>query len=220
MTTLNRVGTVAPAMRSNVLVLNRLYVAIQVVSVKRAFCLLCKDLAEVIHLEHGGGYSAYNFQTWQEASRFKQAAQELGEDDWIQAVNFRIQVPRVIRLLEYDLFPKNVVKFNRRNIFLRDENRCQYCGHKFPTHQLSLDHVVPKSQGGGTTWENIVCACLKCNVRKGGRTPQQASMKLRRKAFKPKRSPVLCQQLASVKYRSWKAFLDEAYWTVELDQDG
>ncbi len=211
----------SPAMQSSVLVLNRLYVAIQVVSVKRAFCLLCKDLAEVIHLERdGGGYAAYNFQTWQEASRFQSEAIALGDDDWIQAVNYRIQVPRVIRLLEYDLFPKNVVKFNRRNIFLRDENRCQYCGHKFPTHQLSLDHVIPKSQGGGTTWENIVCACLKCNVRKGGRTPHQASMRLRRKPFKPKRSPVLCQQLTSVKYQSWKAFLDEAYWTVELDQDG
>ena len=206
------------AMQSSVLVLNRLYVAIQVMSVKRAFCLLCKDLAEVISVENGS-YAAYSFSTWKEVSEFKSLAEQAQEDDWIQAVNFKIQVPRVIRLLNYDLFPKNVVKFNRRNIFLRDENRCQYCYHKFPTCQLSLDHVIPKSRGGGTTWENIVCACLKCNVRKGGRTPQEAGMRLRRKPFKPKRSPVLCQQLTSVKYQSWKAFLDEAYWTVELKND-
>ena len=204
------------AMQSSVLVLNRLYVAIQVMSVRRAFCLLCKDLAEVINIENGS-YISYTFESWREVSQWKAAVEDRKEhDDWIRAVNFEIQVPRVIRLLQYDLFPKNIVKFNRRNIFLRDENRCQYCGHKFPTHQLSLDHVIPRSQGGLTNWENIVCACLKCNVRKGGRTPVEAGMKLKHKPVKPKRSPALSQQLVSVKYQSWKSFLDEAYWTVEL----
>jgi 5-methylcytosine-specific restriction endonuclease McrA len=205
------------AMQSSVLVLNRLYVAIQVMSVRRAFCLLCKDLAEVIHIDHDGSYIGYNFESWQEVSQFR-AAMENADDhsDWIQSVNFRIQVPRIIRLLQYDLFPKNVVKFNRRNIFLRDENRCQYCGHRFPTHQLSLDHVIPRSRGGQTNWVNIVCACLRCNVRKGGRTPLEANMRLFKRPVKPKRSPILCQQLTHVKYQSWKTFLDESYWTVEL----
>lgn len=203
-------------MQSSVLVLNRLFVAIQVMSVKRAFCLLCKDLAEVINVENGA-YVSYNFDSWREASQFKAAMQQAeAHDDWIRAVNFDILVPRVIRLVKYDQFPKNVIKFNRRNIFLRDENRCQYCGHKFPTHQLSLDHVMPRSQGGATNWENIVCACLTCNVRKGGRTPSQAGMRLFKKPAKPKRSPMLCHQLGHRKYQSWKTFLDEAYWTVEL----
>jgi 5-methylcytosine-specific restriction endonuclease McrA len=203
-------------MQSSVLVLNRLYVAIQVMSVKRAFCLLCKDLAEVVNVENGT-YVSYNFDSWREASQFKAAMQQAEDhDDWIRSVNFDILVPRVIRLVKYDQFPKNVIKFNRRNIFLRDENRCQYCGHKFPTHQLSLDHVMPRSQGGGTNWENIVCACLTCNVRKGGRTPGQAGMRLFRRPAKPKRSPMLCHQLGHRKYQSWKTFLDEAYWTVEL----
>lgn len=206
----------SPAMQSSVLVLNRLFVAIQVMSVKRAFCLLCKDLAEVINVENGT-YVSYNFDSWREASQFKAAMQQAEDhDDWIHSVNFDILVPRVIRLVKYDQFPKNVIKFNRRNIFLRDENRCQYCGHKFPTHQLSLDHVMPRSQGGGTNWENIVCACLTCNVRKGGRTPGQAGMRLFRRPAKPKRSPMLCHQLGHRKYQSWKTFLDEAYWTVEL----
>ncbi|MFN8858649.1 MAG: HNH endonuclease, partial [Planctomycetaceae bacterium] len=185
--------------------------------VRRAFCLLCKDLAEVVSVENGG-YATYNFQSWREASEFKAQVEGKREhDDWIRAVNFEIQVPRVIRLLSYDLFPRNIVKFNRRNIFLRDENRCQYCGHKYSTQQLSLDHVIPRSQGGQTNWENIVCACLRCNVRKGGRTPYQAGMKLYKKPVKPKRSPMLSHQLTIVKYESWKQFLDEAYWNVELE---
>lgn len=204
------------AMQSSVLVLNRLYIAIQVMSVRRAFCLLCKELAEVVSVENGS-YVSYNFESWREVSEWKsQISGREAHEDWIRSVNFEIQVPRVIRLLRYDLFPRNVVKFNRRNIFLRDENKCQYCGHKFSTQQLSLDHVKPRSQGGQTNWENIVCACLKCNVRKGGRTPHEAHMRLIRKPVKPKRSPVLAHQLTSVKYESWRQFLDDAYWNVEL----
>lgn len=142
--------TVGPsaAMQSSVLVLNRLYMAIQVMSVRRAFCLLFKDLAEVVNIENGT-YVSYNFQSWREVSLWRANFEGPKEhEDWIRAVNFPIQVPRVIRLLKYELFPKNVVKFNRRNIFLRDENRCQYCGHRYSTQQLSLDHVVPRSRGG------------------------------------------------------------------------
>lgn len=204
------------AMQSNVLVLNRLYIAIQVMSVRRAFCLLWKELAEVISIENGS-YISYDFQSWLEVSEWKSSLKQRHEhEDWVRGVNFDIQVPRVIRLLKYDRYPRNVVKFNRRNIFLRDENRCQFCGKKFNTHQLSLDHVVPRSRGGQTTWENIVCACLECNVRKGGRTPEEAGMRLYQRPVKPKRSPVLAQQLTSLKYASWKNFLDEAYWTTEL----
>ena len=87
---------------------------------------------------------------------------------------------------------------------------------KFPTTELSLDHVTPRSQGGQSTWENIVCACVSCNVRKGGRTPKQAHLSLIRKPEKPKRSPLLNLKLTHKKYQSWKTFLDNAYWSVEL----
>ncbi len=205
------------AMQSSVLVLNRAYAAIQVMTVRRAFCLLWKELAEVIHVEEGSWIS-YNFQSWLEVSQLRAALEIRNiEEDWIKGCNCDIQVPRVIRLLKYDRFPRNIAKFNRRNIFLRDENRCQYCGHKFDTHHLSLDHVVPRSRGGQTTWENIVCACLRCNVRKGGRTPAEAGMRLYKVPIKPARSPVLSQKLASRKYASWKNFLDEVYWTAELE---
>jgi len=134
----------------------------------------------------------------------------------VRTVSSEIQVPRVIRLLDYDKLPKQTVKFNRRNIFARDNNQCQYCGKKFPTSELSLDHVMPRSQGGQSTWENIVCACVACNVRKGGRTPKEAHMALIRRPEKPKRSPLLNLKLTHRKYQSWRTFLDNAYWSVEL----
>ncbi len=203
-----------PALDSSVLVLNKCYMAVHVISVRRAFCLLFKDLAEVVTLDDGR-YLTHDFQSWREVSearaRFKDP-----DDDYIRTIHFEIQVPRVIRLLTYDRLPRTKVKFNRRNIFARDGNRCQYCGKRFPTGELSLDHVMPRSRGGGTDWENIVCACVRCNVRKGGRTPAEAGMRLTKVPVKPKTSPTLSLKLANRKYQSWKTFLDEAYWTVEL----
>lgn len=195
------------AMQSSVLALNRNFHPVHVISAKRAFCLLYKGLAEIIAVE-GGHYHAYSFESWLELCQLKT---ELGErdehEDWIRAVSFEIQVPRVIRLIQYDRIPRTSVKFNRRNIFLRDGHRCQYCGKRYSTSRLSLDHVHPKSRGGGDTWENVVCACLHCNVTKGGRTPGEAGMPLLRAPARPKRSPLLVRQLASKKYAQWRNFM-------------
>ncbi len=208
------VGAASEAISASVLVLNRLYLAVHVVSVRRAFTLLFRELAEVIHVE-SGQYANYNFESWREISELRANFKE-PHDDWIRAVNFEIQVPRVIRLLTYDRLPKQAVRFNRRNVFARDGNRCQYCGRRFPTSELSLDHVIPRSKGGETTWENIVCSCVKCNVKKGGRSPQEAHMALVRHPVRPKRSPLLSIKLGNPKYESWKSFLDDAYWSVDL----
>lgn len=206
-------GTADP-LSASVLVLNRFYMAVHVVSVRRAFTLLFRELAEVVHVEQGQ-YANYTFESWREISELKAKFKEPNED-WVRAVNFEIQVPRVIRLLFYERLPKQAVRFNRRNIFARDANRCQYCGKRFPTSELSLDHVLPRSRGGETSWENIVCSCVKCNVRKGGRTPQEAHMHLIRQPVCPKRSPMLSLKLGNPKYESWKSFLDNAYWSVDL----
>ena len=125
-------------------------------------------------------------------------------------------MPKVIRLLGYDRLPRQDVKLNRRNIFARDRNLCQYCGKRFPMSELSLDHVLPRSQGGYSSWQNLVCCCVGCNARKGGRTPTQAGMRLVRKPVKPKRNPVINLRLGTDKYACWQAFLDNAYWSVEL----
>jgi 5-methylcytosine-specific restriction endonuclease McrA len=199
---------------SSVLVLNKLYMAVHVIPVRRAFCLLFKDLAEVITLDDGR-YNSYNFASWREVSEARSSFRE-PDDEYIRTVHFEIQVPRVIRLLAFDRLPKAKVKFNRRNIFARDGNRCQYCGKRFPTSELSLDHVLPRSRGGQATWENIVCACVKCNVRKGGRTPIEAGMRLTHEPTRPRTSPSLSLKLTHGKYQSWRTFLDNAYWTVEL----
>src|SRR5947208_9417109 len=143
-----------PALEASVLVLNKMFMAVHVISVRRAFCLLCKELAEVVSLE-GGQFATYDFSSWRELSAFRAANFREEEDDWVRTVDSEIQVPRVIRLFSYDKLPKQTVKFNRRNIFARDHNQCQYCGKKFPTAELSLDHVVPRSQGGLNSWDNI-----------------------------------------------------------------
>ena len=194
-------------MQVSVLALNRNFAAVHVVSVQRAFCLLWKGSAEVIDLD-GGHYMSYDFDGWCENSELKQSLDACDDtEDWIRAVNYEIQVPRIIRLLSYDRIPRNTVKFNRRNVFLRDEHCCQYCRKRFPRQQLSLDHVHPRSRGGDDSWENVVCACLKCNVRKGGRTPQEAGMALMKPPVKPKRSPLISRQLTHQKYACWGKFL-------------
>jgi 5-methylcytosine-specific restriction endonuclease McrA len=203
------------ALDASVLVLNKLFMAIHIIPVRRAFILLCKDLAEVVSLEDGN-FATYDFETWREVSEFRAKHFRQEDDDWVRTARTEIQVPRVIRLMTYEKLPRQTVKFNRRNIFARDHNQCQYCGKKHPTTELSLDHVTPRSQGGQSTWDNIVCACIKCNVKKGGRTPKQAHMTLIRKPEKPKRSPLLNLKLTLSKYQSWKTFLENAYWSVEL----
>ena len=204
----------ASGLNASVLVLNRQYMAVHVVGVRRAFGLLLNELAEVIHIEDGQ-YANHDFASWREVSELK-ADFKRPEEDWVRSVNFEVCVPRVLRLLYYDRLPKQRVRLNRRNIFARDTNSCQYCGKKFPTSELSLDHVIPTCLGGGASWENLVCACVKCNVRKGGRTPKQANMKLICKPVRPKRSPLLTIKLGNPKYASWKTFLDAAYWSVDL----
>ncbi len=204
------------ALSASVLVLNRQYMAVHVVNVRRAFGLLVNCLAEVIHIENGQ-YANYDFESWREISELRAAFKEKSPDeDWIRSVNFEVCVPRVLRLLHYDRLPRQRVRLNRRNIFARDANQCQYCGQHFPTSELSLDHIVPTCRGGEASWENLVCACVKCNVRKGGRTPQEAHMKLIRPPVRPKRSPLLAVKLGNPKYASWKTFLDAAYWSVDL----
>lgn len=200
--------------------LNAHYMALRVISARRAFSLLFKEdqaarpIAEIVHVEDGR-YISYNFNDWAELSRFRREF-EPAEHDWVRTVHFDIAVPRIIRVLTYSRVPKQQVKFNRRNIYARDRNRCQYCGRRFATADLSLDHVIPRSQGGATTWENLVCCCLKCNVKKGGRTPQQANLRLISVPTRPTRSPVISVKLSEDRYRSWRQFLDHAYWNVEL----
>ncbi|MBL4699715.1 MAG: HNH endonuclease [Phycisphaeraceae bacterium] len=207
-------SAVVSNLNAPVLVLNRLWTAIRVTDARRAFSLLVRNLAEVIHTQDDN-YNSYDFENWAELS---QSWQEFEGQHYqkIHTPRMPLAVPKIIRLFGYDRLPKQGVKLNRRNIYARDKSLCQYCGGKFSTSELSLDHIKPRTQGGQSSWTNLVCSCVKCNARKGGRTPEQASMKLIRKPYKPKRNPAISIKLSTDRFACWQAFLDNAYWSVEL----
>jgi 5-methylcytosine-specific restriction endonuclease McrA len=195
-------------LNSSVLVLNRSFLPIHVTSVRRAFTLLYQDIARVVNEE----YRTFDFRSWQELAVARDA-------ESIGSVQGRIRVPRVIVLTAFDRIPKRHVRFSRLNIYARDDFTCQYCGHHPPRQELNLDHVVPRSLGGRSTWENVVCSCLECNRRKGGRTPKQAGLKLRRKPARPQWTPFVNLMLANARYKEWRPFLnvvDASYWNTEL----
>ena len=208
-------AALASALDASVLVLNKLYLPIHIVPARRAFGLLCREVAEVVWIEDNR-FETHDFESWRELSALRDAFPDGDDGDYVRAVNFEIRVPKIVRLLVYDRLPQRAVKFNRRNIYARDENRCQYCGKRFHTSELTLDHVIPRSRGGTSTWANLVCCCVACNARKGGRIPADARIKLIRKPFKPRRSPLIRLTIRDEKYRSWRHFVDEAYWSVEL----
>lgn len=198
---------------ASVLVLNRHYLAVHVVGVRRAFGLLYRGLAEVIQLEDGH-FANYDFDSWLAMSELR-ASDPDPHDDWVHAVRFAIQVPRIIRLGTYDRQPRQMLRFNRRNLFARDNHKCQYCGRAFPESQLSIDHVLPRSRGGPTTWENVVSSCFRCNTHKGGRTPQEARMPLLSEPRRPTQNPLLTVKLNNPKYASWRSFIANGAWSVD-----
>ena len=198
----------AVVLNTKVLVLNRNFLPVHVTSVRRAFSLLYQGLAEAVDDQ----YRTFDFDSW---SALSASIHEVT----IGLVGRIIRVPRVILLLTYDRIPRRQVRFNRFNVYARDRNTCQYCGQRLPRVELNLDHVVPRSQGGTSVWENIVCSCHPCNRRKGGQTPKEAGMKLLRPPRRPEWTPFMLETFSLRRYREWLPFLstvDAAYWNTEL----
>ena len=198
----------AVVLNTKVLVLNRNFLPVHVTSVRRAFSLLYQGLAEAVDDQ----YRTFDFDSWSALSASI-------HEDTIGLVGRIIRVPRVILLLTYDRIPRRQVRFNRFNVYARDRNTCQYCGQRLPRVELNLDHVVPRSQGGTSVWENIVCSCHPCNRRKGGQTPKEAGMKLLRPPRRPEWTPFMLETFSLRRYREWLPFLstvDAAYWNTEL----
>lgn len=181
---------------SRVLVLNRSYMPIHVTSARRAFSMIYQQIARALNEQ----YQTFDFDQWR----------RLPADDVLAAVGTtsgRIRVPRVIVLLTFDRIPKRHVRYSRVNVFTRDKYTCQYCGVRPSRSELNLDHVVPRSLGGRTSWDNVVCSCVDCNRRKGGRTPQQARLRLRRRPDRPRWTPLMSLAISSARYEEWRPFL-------------
>ena len=172
------------------LLLNATYEPLKVVDWRRAITLWCQGKVEVIAVH----------------------------DREIRSVSFSVRLPSVIRLLRCISIRRRFdhVPFSRANIYARDDHRCQYCGVQYPVGDLTFDHLVPVSQGGRKDWENIATCCVRCNRRKGGRTPAQAGMRIIRPPRRPSRAPAVHMTLGVRDApESWRDYL---YWNIELDQ--
>ncbi|MBI4366595.1 MAG: HNH endonuclease [Deltaproteobacteria bacterium] len=195
-------------LHTDCLVLNQAYFPVHITTVRRAFCMLYQGIVKVVNEE----YETFTFDSWMELS----AAHP---HESIGLINRMIRVPRVVLLVAYDRIPRRGIRFSRLNILLRDHHTCQYCQRKLPKTELNLDHVIPRARGGLTIWENVVTSCHACNLRKGGRTPEAAGMKLKRKPFRPTSVPFLDLSYRRRRYKEWLPFLnvvDFSYWNVEL----
>ena len=193
-------------LNTKVLVLNRSYLPIHITVVRRALSLLYQGVAHAVDEQ----YRTFDFASWADLA---------AEEDTIGLVDRAIRVPRVILLQGYDRIPRRYVRFSRFNIYARDGNRCQYCGRQFARVELNLDHVVPRSRGGTSVWENVVCSCHRCNRLKGGRTPAEAGMRLVRQPRRPQWTPFMTETYSLRRYKEWMPFLsavDAAYWNTEL----
>lgn len=192
------------------LVLNKYWTPITVEPVHASITKVSKKNAKIVGLHD----QVYTWDDWKDLK-------VNDGDDFISTVNGKVRVPDVIVLAKYEKMYQRTMVFNRRNLFARDKNTCQYCNKKLSSYDCTIDHVIPQCQGGLSTFENCVIACLSCNLDKGGRTPKQAGMKLLRQPFKPKWSPVF--KARTIK-PIWGRFVDvaaiisEMYWQVELQE--
>jgi 5-methylcytosine-specific restriction endonuclease McrA len=187
------------------LVLNRNWQPVGVATVARTLIKLWNGTARVVDP------TDYQLYTWQDWSRLEP---ENGEP-FIQTTAFRMRVPEVITMTTYDRLPNRSVAFSRRNLFKRDKFTCQYCGRRPGSEELTIDHVIPKSHGGVTSWANCAVACVECNAKKADRSPEQARMPLRKTPAQPKWRPSYASQ--GIRIDSWSKFISEVYWNVELE---
>ena len=198
------------ALTTLVLVLNKDWAPLRVVEGAKALGYLVRGVAEAIDVD-STGFPTHGFESWEELSELR-AAFEPDRHTFVRTVRNRLLVPVIVRMTRYDKRRRHRARLNRRNIFARDKTTCQYCGRKPPSIELNIDHVVPRCQGGTSTWSNLVCSCVACNTRKAGRTPEQAQMRLIRE---PQQVPY-AHDVPRIRHDSWKHFVDDLYWQVDL----
>jgi 5-methylcytosine-specific restriction endonuclease McrA len=189
-----------------VLVLNRSWMAVHLCSARRALTLLYQELARVVD----ENFRTYDFESWRELSAFANQTADV-----IHTPTFQLLLPRVIVLSDYNRRPPHRIKLNRRNLFLRDRYTCQYCGRRPKDDDMTIDHIMPRSRGGKTTWENVVLACTSCNIQKGNRLPEEIGVRLLKRPVKP--NWMALQFKPTEDNRTlWQQFIDTAYWETGL----
>jgi 5-methylcytosine-specific restriction endonuclease McrA len=186
----------AYGLNAPVLVLNRHFQPVRVTQARRALMLLFGGAAHALDDK----YEAYDFETWMSV------APKHG-DETIGTSSGPLRVPRVVLLHHYARVPKTTLRLSRRNVYLRDDFTCQYCGRKPALKELNLDHVTPRSLGGAATWENLVTSCRRCNFRKGGRTPEGAGMRLAREPTRPNWTLAATLSSSPRHFTEWEPFL-------------
>ena len=196
----------AAVLTQQTLVLNKSWLAIATTPVGRALGLLYSGAALVIRPDN---YELHGFDSWSDLSVEP-------DEPFVKTVRLRIRVPEVIVLKDYDGVPQQTVVFTRRNIYKRDHNTCQYCGVRPGTSELTIDHVMPRSRGGLSNWENCVLACVSCNRKKADRTPFEAGLIMAAQPKRPRWGPMLGVPVARVR-QSWAKFVSEGYWNVPLE---
>jgi 5-methylcytosine-specific restriction endonuclease McrA len=183
------------------LVLNRNWQAITFLPVQSAIVTVLRDMASVLDVED---YLLLSFDEWVELAR--------DTGGTIRTPSRTIAAPEVIVLKKYGERPPRRVVFNRPNLYQRDAFTCQYCGVALPATSLTIEHVLPRSRGGPTSWENCVAACESCNARKADRTPQEAGMKLRKRPAQPRWSLEL--RVPAATRAAWEPFLAKELGTA------
>ncbi len=196
-------------LNESVLVLNRSWLAVNVANVRRAVSLVYRDLARIVTPED---FATYSFTAWQEISAAPPSANGngTGNGHTLHTITFPFRVPEVIVLTFFNSVHRREVPLSRRALMERDAQTCQYCGRPGKRTELTVDHVVPRSQGGTHSWDNVVLACMSCNLRKGNRTPWEAHMPLRRRPQRPQWLPHASAMALISRKPSWRPFLHGA----------
>jgi len=196
-------------LRRPTLVLNKHWAPLRLAPVREAISLVARGSAFILE---PGTFRTHDLRSWDDVSRARAA---LG-GALIRSARLALIPPELILLRGYEGQGARTAVFSRRNLFKRDRFACQYCGVRPGSEELTIDHVLPRSRGGRSTWENCVLACVECNKRKANRTPEEARMALRRPPRKPSWK-TLVAPAPRERLESWEAFLSRAYWDVELD---
>ena len=178
------------------LVLDVSYQPIDRISWQRAFVLLCLNKVEIV---------------------------EEYQDKTVRSATMEWKIPSVIRFLKFMGNRKKAIKFSRENVYTRDKGKCQYCGEDVKRMEITYDHVLPRSHGGKTCWENVVISCFPCNQKKKNRTPEQAKMRVIQSPVKPRSLPNTIRLTFVWREgmpKSWQSYMyDLKYWHTQLDED-